>query len=219
MLFAAVVLAGGCSLTGEADIETTAAAVTIEGVVDDAEAELSDTGGYADLERCPMDPGGILLTRAVDGLTENEDVARGQANELVPVVNEIEAAIPVLVACDRFDDFSGVGLVVAQAPADFDRYLRIFNQGSDGEPDLSVERFGSSEHRGGTLHRVCVEDQDAQTEDEDISYCEVNWLDQNLLVTVYVSGPTSLGIDLDVLEAGLVSILDDVMVNLGGTEA
>lgn len=212
-LVALAVAVAGCSLVGEAEIETTAAAATVDGIIAEAE-EATTVDGFVELDQCPFDPGGGLLAEALGGLSDNQDVIAAQAGELMGGVSEADPSIPVVVACDRFQEESGTGLVVTPAPADFDRYLEIFNQGINEEPPL-IDRRGSTDHRGGTLHRVCVETPDPP---DGVSYCEVDWLDENLLVTVYVAGPTSLDIDLELLEAGLVAVLDDVVANLGDAD-
>ncbi len=209
----------GCSLVGEADIETEAATAAVNDIIEGARPNLDDFG-LADLDRCPFDPGGSLLTQAVTEVADNDDVLVARSAELAPAVYEASPEIPLMVACDRFNELSGVGLVVASAPDDFDRFVEIFAQGSDETTSHSVERLGSTDHRGGTLHRVCAESLDeSDTEDGAISYCEIDWVDENLMVTVYVSGPKSLDVDLDALEAGLVSVLEDVVSNLDGPTA
>lgn len=215
LLATLVMVLVGCS--GESSLDTDSAAAGLDEMIAASGIDTSaDTGaddGFVDLDRCPHDPGGALLARAFDGL-DNPDVVQAQRGELAATASIITAGQPVLLACDRFAEESGAGLLVSPAPDDFDAYLDQFVADDDGVTTLTLARLGTSEHRGGTLHRICA-DSDEGTE---FDYCEVDWLDDNLLVTVYVAGPTSRRVDIEALEAGLVGVLDDLLTSLAAED-
>lgn len=197
----------------EPDVDSTTAAATVAGIVDDAEDDLSEDG-FAELEQCPHDPGGALLARATTDL-DSDDVLAAMEVALDPGVFDTETELDPLVTCDRFDELSGVGLLVSAAPSEFDRYVEAIAIGDDSEVEPDIDRLSTVDHRGGQLHRVCVE---GPEEDGFSDYCEVAWMDDDLLIGLYVSGQSSLGTDMDALEMGLTSIIDDVVANLGGAD-
>ncbi|MEM9563391.1 MAG: hypothetical protein AAGA93_12275 [Actinomycetota bacterium] len=221
---AVAVLAVSACAGGDPDVDTERAAEALTRI--EARSDVGP-GGFADLERCPHDPGGALLAETVaeQDLTA---VAEAQRTELVAAVSSIGDDLPLLLSCDRFGDTSGIGLLVSSAPADFDAYLDGFLAGDgdsgadpgndDGDdadgPAPTVDRLGTEDHRGGVLHRLCVRD----GADDALDYCEVDWLDDRLLVTVYVSGATATETDLDALQAGLAGVLDEVVANLAESE-
>lgn len=203
---AVAVVVSACS-SGPGPVETGPAADAHDEIIDRAGAE---PGGFIDLERCPHDPGGALLTGLIDGL-ESPDGTRALGEELEPVVSWFNPDLPQVLACDRFGEVSGVGLVITEAPADFDAYIEAFVEGDDGN-SLELQREGTSEHRGGTFHRICAIDPGG----DGFDYCEVDWLDDRLLITVYIQGPQSTETDLDALEGALADALDDITTNLAG---
>ncbi len=206
---ALAVLLGACS-SGDV-LDTGPAATGLDALV---AAENLGPGEIRTLDSCPQDPTGSLLTAALDGI-ENPTVEVAAGGEREPSAGSYEGVDLVLVGCDRYgDEAEAVGLLVSRAPDDFDAYL----EGLFLDPELvdpgtfEIDRRSSEGHRGGTFHQVCV----ADTIDPEFSSCEVDWIDDNLLITVYAVGPTALDVDVDQLQDGVAAILDDVVANLAG---
>ena len=95
------------------------------------------------------------------------------------------------------------------APADVAAFSQAFAnpEGIDGI-DITVTESGAG--RGGTFFQVCSVD----TVDPTFSYCEVDWIADGLMVTAWVAGAESGGVDLDALQRGLEAQLDFVLTNL-----
>lgn len=203
-LVAIAVLAGACSVSDDT-LDTEQAGQAIIALTSNA------TTDYVELPSCPFDPSGILLSQSVGEVT-SPDVARALPSEFGAGTsifqNDLGISEPYVV-CDRFsDDSEAVGLVVAPPPEDFDRYVQVL-VGEDTE-NVFVDRVGSEDHRGGTFERLCVND----AAEPDFSWCEVDWFDDNLHVTLYISGPATRPSDLDSMQAGLAAVLEPLIVAL-----
>lgn len=203
-LVAIAVLAAACS-GGDDTLDTEQAGQAIERLTSGA------TLDYSELSSCPFDPTGALLAESV-ALVTSPDLAMALQGGLSAGTsifqNDVGITEPYL-ACDRFnDDPEAVGLIAAPPPEDFDRYVQVL-VGEDTE-NLSINRVGSEEHRGGTFEQLCVSD----TVEAEFSWCEVDWFDDNLHVTLYISGPATRPSDLDSMQEGLAAVLEPLIVAL-----
>ncbi|MEL6984731.1 MAG: hypothetical protein AAFO29_20050 [Actinomycetota bacterium] len=211
LLAVATSIIGACS-NSEPDLDTDSAAANLTVIVDSVAPLLDD--GFADIDQCPLDPDASLLLRAIQDL-DGDDVITAKRGEDSPGLFEVGPGLPLLITCDRFESTSGIGLVASTAPTDFDRYVEVLATGENENPGVMIDRRSSTDHRGGTLHRICVR---VDAEQNELDYCEVDWVDDNLLITVYVAGPSALDTNLDGLEAGLIAVLDDVVTNLADAD-
>lgn len=209
------IMASGCALPfgGDSDIDSSAASADVAELL---ESILERPGASTDveLETCPFDTDGSLLAEAVSEL-DSPDVDRSLADTSIATssVNAIDGGF---VLCLRFDpnSSSAIGMDVSSAPEDFESYLQDyldpFDEYADGSTDrLAVER-SATDHRGGTLHQICVH----YPQSTERNFCEVDWLSDDLLVAVYVTGPQTIGLDVAALEQGLADVLPDIVSNL-----
>ncbi len=207
-LVALALISASCSFgdTGEAELATEDARSGIAALT-------QDTTEFVELGNCPFDPSGTLLLQSVADV-DSPDVSVAVVAPSTSATDVIENDVGVInpfVACDRAGDTGeSFGLVVAEPPGDFDRYLDVLTD-AEGDPDrYTIERSESSEHRGGTFESLCVND----VSEPEFSWCEVNWIDENLHVTLYIGGPATRPSDLDSMQAGLAGVLDQVVANL-----
>lgn len=213
----ATLLVSGCGLPfgGESNLDTSAGSAAVTELIQSVLAT-NDAGADVALETCPYDTDGSLLAAAVSDVTSN-DVDRSLGEGSIPTssVNAIDGGF---VICLRFDpdSDSAIGLDVSNAPDDFEAYLQDYLDPFDdfvggSSDDITVER-SSTDHRGGTLHQICVEYADTP----EANLCEVNWVNDDLLVALYVVGVDAPDVDPSALEQGLTTVLPDVTSNLEG---
>lgn len=209
------ILGSGCAFPfgGESDIETSAASAAV-GELLESVLERPDAGADVGLDACPFDADGALLAEAVSGI-ESPDVDRSMSDRSIATasVNAIDGGF---LLCIRFDPESEsvIGMDVSSAPDDFESYLQNyldpFDQYADGSADgLTVER-SAVDYRGGTLHQICVEYSDSPA----TNFCEVDWVNDDLLVAVYVVGPETGDLNVEALQQGLSTVLPEITSNL-----
>ncbi|MEM8922349.1 MAG: hypothetical protein AAGD35_02530 [Actinomycetota bacterium] len=219
LLVAAATAVAGCvvpGLPGGGDgLDTAPAAERIAAIANEA---APDVGNWEELPDCPFSPGGAVLTTAAAELDSLSADAALSA-ELFAGVDFFSFAQPPLLACDRFDDVSNssLGVFASQAPDDMETYIREFLTTRDGDDEGEVTPFDyslSGEHRGGRFHRICVN----EPADDNV-YCEVDWVDDHVLIGFYVGGDGSQDIDMAAMEDGLARVLDDVLAGLAADTA
>ena len=212
-----IVIVSACGDDAESDesqsATDTSAAQAIADVVDSTPiGDDADDIRYEELDTCPLDPGGALLARAVGDLDEPDVIAAGPA-ALVSGVDRYAAGEPAIVACDRFPDGndSAIGLYAIEAPADLEGWARTFATSGEGRSSVQVDYVTSRTLDRGTFHHVCV---DLPDDDTFTPYCEVDWVDDEILIGLYVAGPDALTADVDAMEAGLASVIPEIINNL-----
>lgn len=170
-------------------------------------ADFTPADGFIDLPDCPLDPTGELLTGTFAGMGEAEVVAAVDS----PPENgifDIGAGFGPMLTCDRFseEDADSVGLFALAPPADLNAYASWFaNPDEDEGITISVEPTVTVE--GGTINRICGLDEFS----DDFDFCEVDWVSDDIVIGVYVSGPVATTVDLAALEAGLISQLETIV--------
>ncbi len=91
--------------------------------------------------------------------------------------------------------------VQPQGTATVDEYTEEFATGGEGGADVDIDP--TNEYRGGQFRHVCVD-----YDDESLGYCQVEWVDDDLLIGLYVFGDDADRIDLDDLEVAFAPQLD-----------
>ncbi len=178
--------------------ETDAFADEIDEILDD---ELSDEISEAEI-RCPIDDWQDIVEDSFEQLSD-EDLVRDALR-----TNDTSAAFEFdggdYLDCSFFDadESLGAGLFFLEAPRDADDYAEEF-AGDDARVDIDE----TNEYRGGRFRHVCVE-----FSDDDITpYCQVEWLNDDVLIGLYIFGEDADRIDTELLETGFRPQLDAVM--------
>ena len=192
-------VAAACD-SGPGAFETEPIAELIEDVIDDS----FDDDDFADFEDCLIDDADDIIE---DLFADVDEAAIALDGEYTATAYDTDAGD--LYDCGFAEDETDVfvGLYLTEGPRDLERYHERLGAGDD--PDLiDVDIDEGDEFRGGQFFEVCVED------DGDALYCEINWLDDNLLVGVYYIGDDSDRVDLDdvapLFESALPDIIDDL---------
>lgn len=186
------------------DIDTSAASAVLEQLI-------VDSGGFAEFAECPFDPLGSLLREAIADVG-SQDVIRALRGDIwyeLSSWNDDPEGAEDYVSCSRFnDDAEGFGLTIAPRPDDLNQYLDAL-LGDDAD-SYRINRLDAQDHRGGQLERLCAQD----LVDDQYSFCEVHWLNDDLLVTLFVSGPATTTADIATMESGLTTVLSELVANL-----
>ncbi len=138
------------------------------------------------------------------GLTNAIDAQLGSSAS----ATELPISGTVLLGCGSSVDDNGAGIDIAPAPNDLEAYLREFND-PDSIGDLEYEITPSGAHEGGEFLHIAVDS--IGDVEFPLNSREVVWLDDNLLVTVYVFGPATVDVDLEEIEAALRSTLPTIV--------
>ena len=178
-----------------------------EPVVESLDGLVGDFGtGTTELASCPIDRFAGVID---DTLANVDDPVVRDALDGAPSVVLDGATGPVLSCSLTGDAAASTGIVVRAAPAELERFAaEVAGAGATVDVDESVL------HRGGRFHRICVE---YDTEPER-NYCEVDWLDERVLIGVYVRGPEAERVDTDEIEEQyryLVPIIVDRLTEYG----
>ncbi len=189
----------------EVPLATSDAAVTISTEV--ASGEVGDK-----LDVCPFDPTGELLVEAVVDI-DSPDVGAALEEQRSAKIAEFsdQDSDFLFISCDRLDPegerSAFIGISISE-PIAFEDYLKLV---SEVEIDTSsLERFGSSTHRGGRFEQLCLRN----LEEPSFSWCEVNWFDDDLHIVLYVSGSDIGEDDFEAMESGLANVLDRLVTQL-----
>lgn len=192
-------LLASCGGNDATDFDTGAASDSLASITADARES-----GELLLDRCPHDPSGESMTRMVEAVgTDAFDEAMAGEGGAVLLGDG--------VGCDRGVPRTTVTLFAGNPRDDFDAYVDGQSGQSTDTVEVTVDRRESSEHRGGELHRLCVE---RVTSDGTHGHCEVNWFDENLMVTILLSSPSPADIDVEAVEEALVAEIDAIVTNL-----
>jgi hypothetical protein len=107
----------------------------------------------------------------------------------------------------------GVAAVAVESgdAGDVEGFVQDFAENLAGHDD--VDFTAADDHRGGQFFHICVEYED---DSDGTPYCEVDWADEELLVTLYFVGSESNTIDLDGAEDALADSLDELVDGLAG---
>ncbi len=170
-------------------------------------------GTAESLDDCPYDPGHGLLISALTDL-DFPTTAPLVAGERLTTVDYVDTVDEQFLYCDLApEDGAGFGgFSVSAAPDDYRSFTETFFNDADWtEPgELVLDFRSSSDHRGGTLHRLCLEN----TLDPEAHSCEISWVNDDLLIILFYADPTILASDLGGLESALVESLDEIVANL-----
>ncbi|MGI9617012.1 MAG: hypothetical protein ACR2QO_29115 [Acidimicrobiales bacterium] len=196
---AAVALLASCSGSDETDLDTGAASDSLATIT----ASAQDSGDPL-LDRCPHDPSGESMARMVEAVgTDGFDDAMASEGGAI-VLGEG-------VGCERGVPRTTVTLWAGNPHDDFDAYVEGQSGQSTDTVEVTVDRRGSSDHRGGELHHLCVE----RVADDDVQgHCEVNWFDEKLMVTIRLNSPSPVDIDVEAVEEAFAAEIDDIVASL-----
>lgn len=205
--------------SGEADqssaitevlLDTAPAVAELQALFEEAES----TGSVATLDECPLG----RMHRSLDDLwVDSDDVvtAPGLGGIRSVSVYAFAPDFSAMVSCDRYaDDESdvagGIGAFAMLAPPSIRAFVESFAVVDEADPpEISVDEAGRSQ--GGQFYRVCVRYPD----DEVSNYCEVDWLNGDLLLGTYVAGPNATDADLGAVEAVFAAELPRYIETLG----
>ena len=197
---------------GGESLPTTGAASNVNGIVQRAVFE----DGLLELRQCPFD-NELILTAASSAAEEIATDDGRLVGEYEAVVYELDQGQPSSVDCfwKASDESASIGLSASEAPDDFDRFIEVLYRIDDADENFKLRSLGSSEHRGGTLERLCASTPDSPEQNT----CEVSWYDDEMLATVYLVDVDAASTDLDAMEDGLSSVLDELVGALADAEA
>lgn len=186
---------------GDVELDTALARRGLEALAADALV----TESLADLRTCPLGQmTGLATALEREGVLVSEAARRGATEHYV----HEDPPLPVTAVCLSFaegavpDDEIGAssfGMAVARAPDDLAAYVQLL-AGGGAQVELSPGR----EHDVGTLHHYCA----TYPDDPGADYCSADWLDAELLVSVYVGGQLD---DPAALEGVVEAMLDDIV--------
>ena len=181
-----------CS-SGTSEIDGEAIADAIDETVDDAEFD----DDFAELD-CPVDDWDDIVEDTLADFDEDliERALEGEPDETALIDAGAET-----IDCAFFADDAGVGLFMLEAPRDIDEYTEEFATG--GEDDARVDIDPTNDYRGGQFRHVCVD-----YDDDDAGYCQVEWVDDDVLIGIFVFGEDYDRVDLDDLETAFGPQLD-----------
>lgn len=198
----ALILATGCTEDGVPDLKTAPALAGIE-------SALASTLPNGDLDECPVDDFETLLGDSFD-LLDDELVDRSLLGETQAARFETASTPSEAIVCaQRSDTGEALGFYLLEAPAD----ILTFSNESTGLPigAVTVEVSESRLFRGGQFFKVCVEANEAA----ELGYCQVNWLDENVMVSAFASGSGAFDLDVNALQERFQYILPTIIDRLG----
>ncbi len=174
-------------------------------------AGYSADDGYVELPECPLDPSGQLLTATFANITDAAIVA-AVASPSESGVFDLGGDFGPMVACDRFSDDGpdSVGVFAFTAPADLNAYAEYFANPDEVE-GVETRVDPTTTLGAGVFHHVCGFD----AADPEFDFCEVDWVTDDVVIGVYVAGPTSSQIDLTALETGMSAQLSAIVDAFG----
>lgn len=194
VVVSAATLVAACS-SGPSAIDGEAVADVIDDTLD--EAEFDDDIAQVD---CPVDDWDDIVEDTLADFDDDvvELALEGDRDETAYLDPSGES-----IDCSYFaeDPSAGVGLFMLEAPRDVDEYTEEFATGGEGSADVDIDP--TNEYRGGQFRHVCVD-----YDDESLGYCQVEWVDDDLLIGLYVFGDDADRIDLDDLEVAFAPQLD-----------
>lgn len=181
-----------CS-SGASDIDGEAIADAIDATIDDAEFD----DDVADVD-CPVDGWDDIVEDTLADLGDDviERALDGEPDETAVIDAGAET-----IDCAFFADDAGAGLFMLEAPRDVDEYTEDFASGD--VDDARVDIDPTNVYRGGQFRHVCVD-----YDDDDAGYCQVEWVDDDVLIGIFVFGDDFDRVDLDDLETAFGPQLD-----------
>lgn len=190
----AATLIAACS-SGPSAIDGQAVADVIDDTLDDADFEEDDTAAVD----CPVDDWDDIVEDTLADFDDDvvELALDGDRDETAYIESSDES-----IDCSYFGDDAGAGLFMLEAPRDVDEYTEEFATGGEGGARVDIDP--TNEYRGGQFRHVCVEYDD----DDASGYCQVEWVDDDLLIGIYVFGDGADRIDTDDLEVAFAPQLD-----------
>lgn len=197
---AAAAAVSSCS-SGPGALDTEPVAQLIDDVLDNV---LDDD--FAELDECLIDDADDLLDDTFDDVDEDvvDEALRGEFEALAFDLGSVE-----YLDCSLFAEENGVGFYFAEAPRDFEDFSFDLASGGDSEADADVDIDEGEEFRGGQFFEVCAEFEG------EVSYCELDWLDDNILIGVYILSTDADRVDLDDVEVRFREILPEIVADLG----
>ncbi len=200
----------GCTDDGVPDLETAPAIAQLRSTFD-----VNGTG--ADLDGCPIDDFENLLDDAF-ALVDDQIIRDALLGSTQTSTFETASTPSEALACELFTaDGAGVGFYLLDAPDDIVAFSNEFAGAiEDGVAveGVTVDVDESRLFRGGRLHRVCVSNDGAP----EFDYCEVDWLDDNLMVGVFALGEGATSIDLNGLEERYQYVLPTIVDRLSSED-
>ena len=168
----------------------------IDNTIDDADFDDDD---FADVD-CPIDDWDDVVE---DILADFDDDIVELALDGEPDEAAYIDPIGESIDCSFYAEESnvGAGLFMLEAPRDVDEYTEEFANAGEGGARVDIDP--TNEYRGGQFRHVCVE-----YDDDASGYCQVEWVDDDLLIGLYVFGDDADRIDLDDLEVAFAPQLD-----------
>lgn len=199
--FSVLVLATGCTEDGVPDLDTAPAA-------DGIKSALASTQPNGDFDECPVDDFESLLDDSF-ALLDDELVRRSLLAESQTGRFETGSTPAQAITCaQRTDSGDAVGFSALEAPAD----IFAFSNESIGLPPeaVTVEVRESRLFRGGQFFKVCVEVKGAP----EVEYCQVDWLDENVMVSAFAFGSGAFDLDVNGLQERFQYILPTIIDRL-----
>lgn len=188
---------------GVPDLDTLPAVGNIDAIIE-------RSGSDAELDECPMGDVGPLLDTTFD-LLDDDIVRSALAGAPATSTYDSRTEQGAFVTCDLIGDDGTVGFYVVDAPDD----IAVFTDGFIGMPldGVTIDIDESRLFRGGRFHHVCVND----TVDPGLSFCEVDWIDDNVMVGVFLAGNEAQVVDVDDLEERFQYVLPTLIERLSDT--
>jgi hypothetical protein len=198
-------------------VDTAAAAEGLDGVVEDSDV---DSESFDELDGCPFGATRSTIVQVVEPMTDESMTEVADTGSPDEAVVEVEGTPSVFCGLSLEDDedvggIEGIGL--AAAPVDGDdvpAFVEEYTEQIAAADDVDFTPM--DDHRGGQFFHFCARYEDEDDSDGVSDYCEVDWANEELLITLYVLGSASDSVDLDEAEQALAGSLDDLVDGLAG---
>ena len=169
-----------------------------------------DQEGYAQLGLCPLDADGTITDELFAGV-EPAPVADALDDPTISDAFLFTVSLGAQVGCHRgLDRETGLGVVAMAAPTDVQRYVATFTAEVSGATAPEATVAEPVDHDGGRFHQFCVHYPDDPLSD----FCELDWVDQQVLLGVYVAGPGADEVDAELLRSRLAHHLPALVSSL-----
>jgi hypothetical protein len=198
----AAFLATGCLEDGLPDLDTAPVADGIRSNLDSANDDDTFT-------RCPVDDFRRLLEDSF-ALLDDEVVRESLVGDVVTERVETASSPAEAIACGLTTDTGSAStFLFLEAPADVTTFSNDFTELPLGAATVDVDE--SRLFRGGQFYRVCMVADAAPR----VEYCQVNWLDDNVMLGVMAAGVGAGQIDVNALQERFQYVLPTIVDRLG----
>jgi hypothetical protein len=154
---------------------------TWQAIVDEIDFDAGDNGSGGEMERCPFGEVDEWTTEAPEAVADVVDDASGGDDYLEVFLSNVESADQYVVQCLYFDERTETQLGIAVTERlDMDYRQEL----AELLPDYDLTFDPDRALAGGTLVSYCAQGGGGG---EALPFCEADWYDDDLLITVYYS--------------------------------